>query len=60
MFYIFVGLEILTKKCSNTSLSFYLSHWAFHLNACAIRLSHEVGVIAGPVAFQSDYGQRIT
>jgi hypothetical protein len=56
IFYIFVGLEILTK-CSNTLLSFYLSYWA-SFNANAQFGSHEVGVIAGPVAFQSDYGQR--
>jgi hypothetical protein len=31
---------------------------AFHLMQMRIGFSHEVGVIAGPVAFQSDYGQR--
>jgi hypothetical protein len=30
----------------------------FSFNANAQFFSHEVGVIAGPVAFQSDYGQR--
>jgi hypothetical protein len=30
----------------------------FSFNANQIGFSHEVGVIAGPVAFQSDYGQR--
>jgi hypothetical protein len=30
----------------------------FSFNANAFGFSHEVGVIAGPVAFQSDYGQR--
>jgi hypothetical protein len=54
--YIFVGLEILTK-CSNTLLSF-ICPIGFSFNANAQSFSHEVGVIAGPVAFQSDYGQR--
>jgi hypothetical protein len=35
-----------------------LSYWAFHLTHAQFGFSHEVGVIAGPVAFQSDYGQR--
>jgi hypothetical protein len=57
MFYIFVGLEILTKKCS-TPLYFWLVLISFHL-MYQFAFSCEV-VIAGPVAFQSDYGHGIT
>jgi hypothetical protein len=36
---------------------FVLFGFSFHSNA-QFGFSHEIGVIAGPVAFQSDYGQR--
>jgi hypothetical protein len=37
---------------------FFICLIRFHLIQMRNRFSHEVGVIAGPVAFQSDYGQR--
>jgi hypothetical protein len=51
------GLEILTKN-AQTRCSLYICPIGLSFNANAQWLSHEVGVIAGPVAFQSDYGQR--
>jgi hypothetical protein len=57
MFLYICGLEILTKN-AQTRCSFFICPIGLSFNANAIRFSHEVGVIAGPVAFQSDYGQR--
>jgi hypothetical protein len=39
---------------------FFICPIGFSFNANAQFFSHEVGVIAGPVAFQSDYGSGIT
>jgi hypothetical protein len=52
MFFIYLsGLEILTKN-AQTLLSFLFVLLGFSFNANAQFGSHEVGVIAGPVAFQ--------
>jgi hypothetical protein len=51
------GLEILTKMLKHVAL-FFICPIGLSFKMHAIRFSHEVGVIAGPVAFQSDYGQR--
>jgi hypothetical protein len=46
------------QKCSDTLfLLFVLLGFSNNSNA-QFGFSHEVGVIAGPVAFQSDYGER--
>jgi hypothetical protein len=58
MFYIFVGLEILTKNAQTRCSLFIFVLLGFHLMQMRNSAFHMKGVIAGPVAFQSDYGQR--
>jgi hypothetical protein len=54
-FYIFV-VEILPENAQIRPLFYFFIRFLIiqMLNSA----SHEVGVIAGPVAFQSDYGER--
>ena len=60
MFFIYLSrLAILTKKMLKHLSIFLFVLLGFSFNANAqFGFSHEVGAIIGPVAFQSDYGQR--
>jgi hypothetical protein len=50
-------VEILPENAQIRLYSFFLLGFSNNSNA-QFGFSHEVGVIAGPVAFQSDYGER--
>jgi hypothetical protein len=56
--YIFVAKRNLNLMLKNTVISLLISFIFSYNSKAQSRLAHEVGVIFGPSAFKSDYGQR--
>jgi hypothetical protein len=59
MFFIYLLVVEILENAQIRLYSFILLGFSNNSNA-QFGFSHEVGVIAGPVAFQSDYGSDIT